>query len=301
MLKWSVETEDSPVDESRPPAEPTATPTGDLPEALPAYLRAVRRRPLLSAEQEIALGRRISQGDRAAHRLLVESNLRLVVSVARRYVKRAHSLSLTDLIGEGNLGLIRAADKYDPERGFRFSTYAMWWIRQTIDRAILDKDWLLRVPIHVRKAGENMARTKRELARQLGREPTLAELTERTGLSGPELASLEIRCQDAVVFVEPATSPGSLASPIESCVDAGHIPHDEALIRQETREAVRALLARLPQRHQRVLTLRFGIGDDGNETRTLESVAADIGVTRERVRQIQNEALAQLRTFLGGE
>lgn len=265
-------------------------------DALSAYLRQLHQRPLLTAAEEVALGTRIAQGDRDAHRLLVESNLRLVVSVARRNQYKARHLSLLDLINEGNMGLMHAAEKFDPDRGFRFSTYAIWWIRQVIDRAIMNQDRTIRTPVHIRKRADRLLAATRHLVAQIGREPTLTELAERTGIPVSQIPGLQALMYDAVVSYDEPRDDDEQPPFLDSLVDTSLPDHSDILARQEADRSLHAALSRLTPRQQLVLRLRYGMPD--GDTHTLASVADIIGVTRERTRQIQNEAIRQLRDLI---
>lgn len=259
-------------------------------EELDAWMRQARRTELLTAEQEVALARRLEAGDEEAKVLLIESNLRLVVSVARKYVSRG--ISIQDLIQEGNLGLIRAVEKYDWRLGFRFSTYATWWIRRSIARAIVNQGRTIRVPVYIGEWINKMYRTQARLHQELLREPTTDEIAIELGVESSRLVeilrtsidplSLETPVgekEDNVLgdFVQPADGPKAL--------DVG-----EAVIRSEQ---VRLILALLTAREREVISLRYGLED--GIPRTLEDVGYSLNLTRERVRQIEGSAMRKLR------
>ncbi len=264
--------------------------SGDGEDILRVYLSEIARAPLLTREEEAALGRRIERGDRAAYQRLVESNLRLVVAVAKRYV--GHGVPLLDLIQEGNRGLLRAAEKFDWRRGLKFSTYAHWWIRQAITRALATQARTVRLPVHVHDTLTRLTRVTDRLRQDLGREPTPGEVARATGLSAALVRDL----------VQVAQEPVSLDLPVgeeedatlgEFVSDRGALAPEQPVFAALERQALARALAELTPRERRVLTLRFGLA--GTRPRTLDEVGRIFGVTRERVRQIQNRALAKLR------
>jgi RNA polymerase nonessential primary-like sigma factor len=262
-------------------------------DATRLYLREIGFSPLLSAEEEVYFARKSRKGDEAARKRMIVSNLRLVVKIARRYMNRG--LALLDLIEEGNLGLIRAVEKFDPERGFRFSTYATWWIRQTIERAIMNQTRTIRLPVHVLKEINIYLRAARYLSQKMDHEPTpedVAELLDRPIEDVKSMLGLNERIAsvDAPLDQDPERS---LLDAIadERTPDPATILQDEDLHAQ-----IQAWLSELNDKQREVVERRFGL--NGREISTLEEVGADIGVTRERVRQIQVEALKRLRVLL---
>ena len=261
-----------------------------LDDPVKAYLKEIGQVPLLSAEEEQTLARAARAGDADARRRLSEANLRLVVSVAKRYAGRG--LPFLDLIQEGNLGLMKAAEKFEPDRGFKFSTYATWWIRQSITRAIADQGRTIRIPVHLVEHINRVRKTAGELLRKNGREPTAEEIAVR----------LEMEPDRVRELLQLAQEPVSLETPVGEEEDAhledfiqdeeAGIPADEAG-RQLLRRELMSVLKSLTPREERVITLRFGL-DDG-QPRTLEELGKEFNVTRERIRQIEAKALRKLR------
>ena len=254
------------------------------------YLKEIGKVPLLSAEEEIELAKKMEMGDQDAKRRLAEANLRLVVSIAKRYVGRG--LLFLDLIQEGNLGLIKAVEKFDYRKGYKFSTYATWWIRQAITRAIADQARTIRIPVHMVETINKLIRVSRQLLQDLGREPTPEEIAA-------ELKMPEERVREILKISQ---EPVSLETPIGEEEDShlgDFIQDDNVPVPAEAatftllREQLSEVLADLTEREQRVLRLRFGL-DDGR-ARTLEEVGQEFGVTRERIRQIEAKALRKLR------
>ena len=258
-------------------------------DSLRLYLRSIGRVPLLTAEQEVSLAKRIERGDMTAKNQMVEANLRLVVSLAKGYQGRA--LPLLDLIQEGSLGLIRATEKFDYRRGYKFSTYATWWIRQGITRAIADKARTIRVPVHMLEKANKVSAMERQLVQRMGREPTTEELAAALEWKQSEVAQIKLRTGLPVSLDQPLAEDGAsdLGDVIED--QAGEAQY-ERIADTMWREDVRRSLDRLPERDQRVLELRFGL--KGGDGMTLDRVGKEIGVTRERARQIEGRALQEL-------
>ena len=263
----------------------------ETPNPLARYLRQIGRGRLLTHEEEIDLGRRAREGDETARSKLIEKNLRLVIPVAKKY--RGMGLPFGDLIQEGNIGLMRAADKFDPEKGFRFSTYATWWIRQAVQRAVADKGRTIRVPVHMGEKIRKMARTYNELSAELEREPTDEEVAERLGWEGDRVKEVKSAIPDATSLNQPLSSD-------EGSSELGDLLEDErvseeagAVVRElETRRLMESV-ERLPERQRRVLVRRYGL--DGEKPATLADLSEELAVSRERVRQLQREAERTLR------
>ena len=259
------------------------------------YLNEIGARPLLTAAEELDVARRVKQGDFAARQEMVERNLRLVVSIARRYLNRG--LPLLDLIEEGNLGLMHALDKFDPERGFRFSTYASWWIRQSVERAVINQGRLVRLPVHLVREINAIYRHRRQFAATHAREPSLEEISVALGRSSDEIKTLLQRGEQTRSLDQPVES-GSAHTLGELMPDEqGDDPH-ESLASSESVTLLLAWVDMLPERQRQVIERRYGLR--GGEPETLEAIAADLQLTRERVRQIQSEALVRLQGIVRG-
>ncbi|CAH8710832.1 RNA polymerase sigma factor RpoD [Paenibacillus thiaminolyticus] len=254
------------------------------------YLKEIGRVPLLSAEEEIELAKRVVQGDAEAKQRLAEANLRLVVSIARRYIGRG--MMLLDLIQEGNMGLMRAVDKFDYTKGYKFSTYATWWIRQAITRSIADQARTIRVPVHMVETINKLNRISKELLQELGREPTPEEIAVKMEITPEKVREIMKIGQEPVSIETPVgdENDSSLGDFIE---DQEALAPADAAAYELLKVQLEDVLDTLTEREQNVLRLRFGL-DDGR-TRTLEEVGHEFGVTRERIRQIEAKALRKLR------
>jgi RNA polymerase primary sigma factor len=255
------------------------------------YLREIGKIPLLSADEELALAQRVVAGDKDAKDKMAEANMRLVVSIAKRYVGRG--LDLLDLIQEGNTGLLRAVEKFDPDKGFKFSTYATWWIRQAITRAIADQARTIRIPVHMVETINKLLRTQRRLTQEFNREPTNEEIAAAMELDVDKVEHImkikqDISSLDASIRDDEEES--VLADFIE---DEDTISPEESATNQLLKEQVKGMLGALTEREQKILKLRFGL-EDGKQ-HTLEEVGQEFSVTRERIRQIEAKALAKLR------
>jgi RNA polymerase primary sigma factor len=255
------------------------------------YLREIGKIPLLTAEEELALAQKVVAGDKRAKDKMAEANMRLVVSIAKRYVGRG--LDLLDLIQEGNTGLLRAVEKFDPDKGFKFSTYATWWIRQAITRAIADQARTIRIPVHMVETINKLLRTQRRLTQDLNREPTNEEIAAEMELDVEKVEHImkikqDISSLDASVRDDEEDS--VLGDFIE---DEDTVTPEESATGQLLKEQVKDLLGSLSEREQKILRLRFGLEDGKNHT--LEEVGQEFSVTRERIRQIEAKALAKLK------
>jgi RNA polymerase primary sigma factor len=273
--------------------EPEAPATGEITtDALQLFLKDIGKVPLLTAAQEVELAKRIERGDHGAKQAMVEANLRLVVSIAKRY--RNQGLPFLDLIQEGTIGLVRAAEKFDYRKGFKFSTYATWWIRQAVARAIADKGRTIRMPVHVVEKLNRILRAERKLRAERGREPTNDEIARE----------LEMPCEEVEHIRRSAQTPVSLEKPVgdDDESEFGHFLADESAPLPDElaetalqREALRTILGALSERERRVLELRYGL--DGQQPRTLDEVGRAFNVTRERIRQIEHQGLKKLRAL----
>jgi len=271
-----------------PPPPPPVVAQESTTDALQLFLREAGRHPLLNAAQEVELAKRIERGDMDAKQTMIQSNLRLVVSIAKNY--RNQGLPFLDLIQEGTLGLIRAVEKFDWRRGYKFSTYATWWIRQAVARALADKARTIRMPVHIVERMQKLNRAERTLWTQLGREPTLEEIAEEANL--PVAQAHEVKAA--------ARASTSLDQPVgeqEDAVFGDFVANDDPLPEEAVEDSLRSealaqALAALSERERHVIILRYGLTDA--EPKTLEDIGRRLGLTRERVRQIETEALKRL-------
>ena len=257
------------------------------------YLSEIGKVPLLSAEKEFELAKKVKAGDKKAFDQMAESNMRLVVSIAKKYSGRG--LDLLDLIQEGNTGLLRAVEKFDPDRGFKFSTYATWWIRQAITRAIADQARTIRIPVHMVETINKLMRTQRRMTQELNREPTIEELGKELEMEPEKVEYVmkikqDITSLDAGVGKDGDEEDSVLGDFIE---DEDIVTPEESASTQLLKEQVQDILSSLSDREQKIIKLRFGLGNGKNHT--LEEVGQEFAVTRERIRQIEAKALAKLR------
>jgi RNA polymerase primary sigma factor len=261
-------------------------------DSLRLYLRSIGRVPLLTAAEEVCLAKRIERGDIVAKQHMVEANLRLVVSIAKGYMGRG--LTFLDLIQEGSLGLIRAVEKFDYRRGYKFSTYATWWIRQAVTRAVADKGRTIRIPVHMAERLNKVVHAERRLIQQLGREPTPAEVAAELDCSPGEVREILRMAQQPISLERPVgeEDDSALADFVEDLTAASPFETASESLR---RESVGRVLAILPRREREVIEMRYGI--TGGRSRTLEEVGRAFNITRERVRQIENRTLKKLQTL----
>nr|WP_317932074.1 RNA polymerase sigma factor RpoS [Halioxenophilus sp. WMMB6] len=262
-------------------------------DATQLYLNEIGFSPLLSAEEEVYFARKALKGCQPSRQRMIESNLRLVVKISRRYVNRG--LALLDLIEEGNLGLIRAVEKFDPERGFRFSTYATWWIRQTIERAIMNQTRTIRLPIHVVKELNVYLRAARELSQKLDHEPTADEIAQLLGKPVEDVERM-LKLNERVTSMDVPIGNSSEKTLADTVPDQNHTDPSSLLQDSDLCHSIDNWLGELTEKQREVISRRFGLR--GFEMSTLEEVGREIGLTRERVRQIQVEALKRLRDIM---
>ena len=265
--------------------------TNEVPELLPGYFARIDKGKLLTHQQEMQLSRRTKAGDKSARQKLIEKNLKLVVSIAKRF--RGYGLPFEDLIQEGNIGLMKAVEKYDSERGFRFSTYATWWIRQAIQRAVAEKSRTIRVPVHMGEKIRKMGRTHNELSAELERNPTDKEVAERIGWSVDEVREVKDAIPDATSLDRPLNSE-------EDAFSLGNLVEDEqtsdtpgTVIREVENAWIGEAIGGLPERPRHVLVRRYGLAH--NEPATLAELSDELKVSRERVRQLQRQAELTLK------
>lgn len=265
-------------------------------EAIHIYLREIESSPLLSAEEEIYYGRLVQKGEDAARKRMITSNLRLVVKISRRYLNRG--LGLLDLVEEGNLGLIHAVEKFDPEKGFRFSTYATWWIRQSIERGLMNQSRTIRLPIHVNKALNCCLRKRAELTQRYGAEPSVGQIAEGLDKPESEVHGL-LRHTESITSLDYQVGNGGDSSVMDFIAAETVRGPDQVAMESDVCEAIDVWLSQLDDKQQEVIVRRFGL--HGHDYATLEEVSAVMQITRERVRQIQMNALKRLKRILEQE
>ena len=264
----------------------------ETPELIASYLVKISRDRLLTHPEELDLSRRAKAGDERARQRLIEKNLRLVVSVAKKY--RGYGLPFEDLIQEGNIGLMKAVEKYDPDRGFRFSTYATWWIRQAVQRSVIDKGRTIRVPVHMAERIRKMGRAYGELLSEHGRDPTEEEIAERLGWSVEEVRAAASATPDATSLNKALGAEEGAAELVDVVEDVHASDTPDTVIHEMETSGLWAAVGRLPERARYVLVRRYGL--DGREKSTLADLAEELGLSRERIRQIQSEAENLLKT-----
>ena len=262
-------------------------------DSVQMYLREIGKISLISADEEKELARRIEKGDEEARKKLTQANLRLVVSIAKRYVGRSSHLTLLDLIQEGNIGLFKAVEKFDYRRGYKFSTYATWWIRQAITRALADQARTIRIPVHMVETISKYQQMKRRLLQDLGREPLTEEIAAEMGLEIEKARHIEKIAQDTVSLEAPVGEDDEDSVLGEFIVDEKTISPAQHAARRLLRDQLLSVIRELTPREQKILSMRFGLED--GITHTLEEVGREFGVTRERIRQIEAKALERIR------
>jgi RNA polymerase primary sigma factor len=265
-------------------------------DSLQLFLNEAGRYPLLTAAQEVELAKRIEQGDKSAKDAMVNANLRLVVSIAKKY--QGHGLTLLDLIQEGIIGLIRAVEKFDWRRGYKFSTYATWWIRQAVQRGVANKSRTIRIPVHIVEREQKIARAERELTPKLERPPTDEEVAAKTKLSLKQVREVRQAARAVTSLDKPigADNAGTMGDLIAQ--EQGRI--EEEVEVSLTQKALHSAVEQLPEREKEVVKLRYGFNGD-TDPKSLEEIGRRLGLTRERVRQIEHEALAKLKNAMTGE
>jgi RNA polymerase primary sigma factor len=265
----------------------------DLPDAVQMYLKEIGKTPLLTSEEEKELAKKVEKGDEAARQKLIQANLRLVVSIAKRYANRTQRLSILDLIQEGNIGLSRAVDKFDYRKGFKFSTYATWWIRQAVTRALADYSRTIRIPVHMVETIAKYTQVKRNLLQFLGREPLPEEIAAEMNMDVNKINYLQKISQEVMSLETPVGDDEDKLTLSDYIKDEQNLSPDELANLTFLKEQVREILNDLTERERKILIMRFGLED--NIPHTLEEVGKEFGVTRERIRQIEAKALEKIR------
>ncbi len=264
----------------------------DLPDAVQLYLKEIGKTPLLTKDEEREYAKRSEKGDEEARQKIIKANLRLVVSIAKRYVNRSPNLSILDLIQEGNIGLSKAVEKFDYRKGFKFSTYATWWIRQAVTRALADQSRSIRIPVHMVETISKYAQTRRQLIQELGRDPLAVEIAAEMGIDVEKVEHIQEISQEVLSIEQPVgdEEDSVLADFIK---DEHNVTPDQAVSRALLKDLIKEILIDLSEREQKILNMRFGL-EDGMQ-HTLEEVGKVFGVTRERIRQIEAKALERIR------
>ncbi|MEX2054458.1 MAG: sigma-70 family RNA polymerase sigma factor [Candidatus Colwellbacteria bacterium] len=265
---------------------------GNLPDNVQMYLREIGKTPLLNSQEEKDLAKRILKGDEAARQRLIKANLRLVVSIAKRYVNRS-PLSISDLIQEGNIGLFKAVEKFDYTKGFKFSTYATWWIRQAITRALADQSRTIRIPVHMVETISKFTQAKRKLAQQLGREPMVEEIALEMDLPVDKVRNIQKISQEVVSLESPIGDDDDKSTLADFIQDERSLTPTQLTSQELLKDQIRDIIEDLTERERKILEMRFGLAD--GVTHTLEEVGKVFNVTRERIRQIEAKALEKIR------
>ncbi len=267
--------------------------SSDLPDAVQLYLKTIGRTPLLTAQDEKDLAKRSERGDEEARHKLIQANLRLVVSIAKHYVNRSSHLGILDLIQEGNIGLSRAVDKFDYRKGFKFSTYATWWIRQAITRALADQSRTIRIPVHMVETISKYTQIKRRLAQELGRDPLAEEIAIEMGIAVDKIRHIQEISQEVLSLESPVGDDEDNSTLAEFVKDEKGLAPDQVTAHSLLKEKISEIMNDLTPREREIIGMRFGL-DDG-VTHTLEEVGQKFGVTRERIRQIEAKALEKMK------
>ena len=276
------------------PKKASSTLQEALPDAVQMYLKEIGKTPLLTQQEEVSLAKRKERKDEKARQQLMKANLRLVVSIAKRYVNRSPNLSILDLIQEGNIGLSRAVDKFDYRRGFKFSTYATWWIRQAITRALADQSRTIRIPVHMVETISKYTQTKRKLTQELGRTPLAEELANEMGTDVSKINYIQKISQEVISLETPLDESGNDGGTLSDFIpDSQSLTPEQLASQTLLRNQLKEIISALSPREQKILSMRFGLED--NVTHTLEEVGKEFGVTRERIRQIEAKALERIR------
>lgn len=262
-------------------------------DSIQTYLKEISNEPLLDSEEEISLAKRIEKGDKRAKKKMLRANLRLVVSIAKKYIGRSPKLTFLDLIQEGNLGLFRAVEKFDWRRGFKFSTYATWWIRQSINRALADQSRTVRIPVHMVEKISKYTKVRKDLFQSLGREPSPEEIAAEMGIEIEKIRHIVKIYQTATSLETPVGNEEDSSTLADFIEDEKTVSPPVTAARKLLRERLDEILVDLDEREKKILSMRFGLED--GVTHTLEEVGQIFGVTRERIRQIQAKALEKIR------
>ena len=301
LIKNEIEKEskENPEVQKKKYNERISAESGNLSDSVQMYLQEIGKTELIDGKREVELAKRIEKGDELARKELTEVNLRLVVSIAKKYVGRGHSLSFLDLIQEGNIGLFRAVEKFDYKRGYKFSTYATWWIRQSITRAIADQSRTIRIPVHMVETINKYVQTTRRLVQELGREPLPEEIASEMDLDVDKIRHI-MKISQETVSLETSVGTGENESTLVDFIkDNKMVMPSKQAARMLLKKYINEALEYLTPREQKILKIRFGLED--GITHTLEEVGQEFGVTRERIRQIEAKALEKIRDQEGSE